>query len=77
MLRRMGQEKKSNLLKTSEKNQTAQPLSSRRLDIVHEFSIDQVNEMVDYHKQNYNYNINFAQVGKVVLSGNSITFILG
>ena len=41
------------------------------------FDISQVTDMIEYHRKNYNYNIKFARIGKVVISEDTITFILG
>ena len=41
------------------------------------FDISQVADMIEYHRKNYNYNIRFSRIGKVVISEDTITFILG
>ena len=40
------------------------------------FDISQVADMIEYHRKSYNYTIKFSKIGKLVLSKESLTFIL-
>ena len=52
--------------------------TEERLKFTHKiFDISQVADMIEYHRKTYNYNIKLSKIGKLVLSEDSLTFILG